>query len=484
VERLDPTILWPDLNWRDRPANPDAEQREWEERRAAAPYDGPQPDYWKATLDAYKAQWRARGGRVLPSEFCQCAGATFAPAELADLLRHFRPPRDPSELAMATGRLLAVVDGRYDPVPVIAGWGKIEEAPPIEVSASRLVTHTTEELANLPEPGFLLPDLVVANGLNILAGATASFKTFLASQVIALPLVEEGRRVIYVSAEGQRGIYPRASAWAHYHGKERPLPAVEWITSSGFHLVNDAEDLAKLGKADLIVIDTLRRTTAGLAEDKSDDFARITEAIDYVRGCTGAAFLLLDHTGWGGERERGSSAKRDMADLLMVTKRDGTEHQPGSTVTLRCVKLKDAEEWRPKRYRLDKGEHGSAVLLPSDQFQPPTKPDAPVWTVPKAQAAIAQTHDVESTAVEVSEAPPETLAEMKQRLALGKHPEVQAAILAALADGQKSQRDSLREVVGVDTGLFRTALREMVTAGLVRQTGAGVKGAPYYYSLP
>lgn len=223
-------------------------------------------------------------------------------------------------------------------------------------------TLTTAQLRELPAPEFLYSDMIVARGLNMIVGASSSFKSFMAIHVSA-SLANEGKRVVYLLAEGRDGAALRASAWAAYH--KVPDPPIEWFERD-FHLVQHSEHIAEMvGKADLVVVDTLRRSTHGLGENESDDFSHIVAACDLIRARTGAAVLLLDHTGWEGKRERGTSSKRDVADAVLLMERENGK----KIVTVRCLKLKEAEEWQPRIWQLVSGENGSGALVPADEFK-------------------------------------------------------------------------------------------------------------------
>jgi hypothetical protein len=193
----------------------------------------------------------------------------------------------------------------------------------------------------------------------MLVGAAGTFKSFLALHW-ALQAAKEGKTVVYLINEATSLVYPRLRAWADHHGSEVPEGVSFFI--SPFHLAGDHQRIAQMvGPADLIIVDTLRRATPGLAEDSSDDFAKVVASTDFISRQTGAAILLIDHTGWENQsRERGSSSKRDAADMTM-----SLERTRGSiSVTLRCLKLKHTQEWQSEQWQLLETKKGP-VLVPS-----------------------------------------------------------------------------------------------------------------------
>jgi hypothetical protein len=208
----------------------------------------------------------------------------------------------------------------------------------------RLKLLTTAELAGLEQVAFLLDDMIVARGFNVLAGPSGGGKSFLAID-LAANIADQGGNVVYVMAEGSGGAYKRAAAWARHNGK--PLPAIRWLVQA-FDVMSDTPELLGLtGPCDLVIFDTLHRVTPGIDENSAQEMGRVIQAVDYVRETAGAATLLVHHSGWNDERERGSSALRGAADLMLhmrPSKADDT------VLELRNTKMKEAEQWQP-RYR-------------------------------------------------------------------------------------------------------------------------------------
>ena len=58
---------------------------------------------------------------------------------------------------------------------------------------------STADIIALPAPAYLYDDLIVAEGLNVLVGASGTFKSFLALE-IALSLATDGRDIFYIVA--------------------------------------------------------------------------------------------------------------------------------------------------------------------------------------------------------------------------------------------------------------------------------------------
>lgn len=188
-----------------------------------------------------------------------------------------------------------------------------------------MVVHATDRLV-----ARLLGD----GGMSVVYGEPASGKTFLALDLalhVAMGWAWMGRRtthgvVLYVAAEGQRGVGKRLSAWrARHEPKTDPL----------FRLVPLRIDLASERSADvaalieaiqwaaadagapaaMVVIDTLSRAFGGGDENSAQDMARFVSAVDSIRAATGSHVMVVHHAGKDGARgARGSSVLRGAAD--------------------------------------------------------------------------------------------------------------------------------------------------------------------------
>jgi hypothetical protein len=81
------------------------------------------------------------------------------------------------------------------------------------------------------------------------------------------------------------------------------------------------EMVAALDGCDLVVFDSSRAHTSalGLAEDKSDDYAKFSLALIDPLARAGIATLILDNTGWeASDRPRGSTSKIDLCDVVLL----------------------------------------------------------------------------------------------------------------------------------------------------------------------
>ncbi len=181
-----------------------------------------------------------------------------------------------------------------------------------------------EAILRREPPPWLIQDILPLGGLAVLAGTAASLKTFLAIHMgfsVATGTPWAGRHtqqglVVYIVAEGGGGFSARLEAWKQEHGClgvvqgffTLPCP-VEFMQKG------DLRDLlAELGRLPappvLIIVDTLARCFVGGEENSAKDMGLFTAGVDRLRHATGAAVLVVHHSGWERGRERGSTALR------------------------------------------------------------------------------------------------------------------------------------------------------------------------------
>lgn len=224
---------------------------------------------------------------------------------------------------------------------------------------------------------YLVKGLLSSGAMSVIYGPSNSGKTFFALDLayhIALGAPWRGRKVIqgpvlYLAAEGGKGVLNRVSALKLEHGVcDVPLA----VKRAGLDLLHDQADLqhiaelaeqvkARLPDAPLvIVIDTLSRIMAGGDENSAADMTALIRNIDAIRELVGAHVVLVHHTGKDTAKgARGHSSLRAATDTeievandngaraAMVTKQ--RDYQGGETFafSLKSVSLgfdQDGEE--------------------------------------------------------------------------------------------------------------------------------------------
>ncbi|HEX9282348.1 MAG TPA: AAA family ATPase [Gemmatimonadales bacterium] len=223
-------------------------------------------------------------------------------------------------------------------------------------SAGRFHLLTADELLQLPPPTWLLDGHLPESSLGVLYGPPGAGKSFLAlawAMAVAtarawLACATRRGPVVYVAAEGGNGLGQRVQAVRDAHALTEPAEIVFLREPVNLLQEGDVADLLAGAPARpaLFVFDTMARCMAGGDENSAQDVGRVIAAADRLRRDTGAAVLLVHHTGKDGLAERGSSALRGAADAMFALKNED------GVLTLDCTKQKDSLPTDPRRLRL------------------------------------------------------------------------------------------------------------------------------------
>lgn len=180
--------------------------------------------------------------------------------------------------------------------------------------------------------GYLVKGVLACGAMSVIYGPSNSGKTFFALDLafnIAIGASWRGQRVkqgcvLYLAAEGGRGVVNRIAALKSEHGIcDVPLA----LKRAGLDLLHDQADLQHIvdlavavnerapGLPLLIVIDTLSRVMAGGDENSAADMTALIRNVDAVREATGAHVMVVHHTGKDAARgARGHSSLRAATD--------------------------------------------------------------------------------------------------------------------------------------------------------------------------
>ncbi|MDE2097009.1 MAG: AAA family ATPase [Patescibacteria group bacterium] len=138
--------------------------------------------------------------------------------------------------------------------------------------------------------------------------------------------------VVYVCAEGARGLKARLRAYAHEH--QVALAQLPAVIADAPNLLEpkDAAALAhaivawgqKQGPIDVVVVDTLSATTPGGNENSGEDMGLVLSHCKLISKHTGALVVLIHHSGKDSTRgARGWSGLRAAADAEIEIVRNG-----------------------------------------------------------------------------------------------------------------------------------------------------------------
>lgn len=182
--------------------------------------------------------------------------------------------------------------------------------------------------------------LLVCEAMSVVYGPSNCGKTFFASD-IAMHVatarrwrdreVEQGG-VLYVAAEGARGIRNRVLAYKQHNNVDH-IPM--GIIGNSINLLDPEGDVdtlintikvqaQKYRSIDLIVIDTLARVMAGGNENTAEDMGKLVVNCDRIRHATGAHVMVIHHSGKNAAAgARGSSALRAATDTEIEIEKNG-----------------------------------------------------------------------------------------------------------------------------------------------------------------
>lgn len=359
----------------------------------------------------------------------------------------------PADVSAGWDAADCVADGR-DAAAIIATATTVSAAQP----KPRVRLLAISELSNLAPPEWLIDGIITVNGLSMIWGRSGSLKSFAAldkALCIATGMEWHGRpvkkgSVVYLAAEGARGLAARAVGWLKTRGKNLPEPDFRIIPHS--LTLADTADLDALIEAikeiqvSFIVVDTLSRTFGNGNPNQPSDMNAFVAACDRLREATGAHVMVVHHGGKDTEKnELGTEALRNASDTVIHIRR--------KTTTVELIneapkgKQKDFDEFktihlRPVKvsYQQDDKEL-STLILNSDDGTP-------------AAGEPLEDDETEDTAPRLGQ--------------------IEKSILSALEKAARSDRKhlgfiSLHASVGGDRGSFGRALRKLVEKNLVEE---------------
>lgn len=235
-------------------------------------------------------------------------------------------------------------------------------------------------------PPYLVRNLIPREGLIVVWGPPKCGKSFWAFDLamhVALGWPYRGRRtqrgtVVYIAAEGERGLAARAEAFRRRFLADDADPDFYLLTSR-LSLVADAGELildiaAAIGGTNCaaIIIDTLNRTIAG-SENKDEDMSAFVAAADKLREAFTAAVIIIHHCGVNGERPRGHTSLTGACDAQLAVTRDSADH-----IVVEVEHLKDGPQGDAITSRLvpfdvgtdDDGEAISSCIVEAADDEP------------------------------------------------------------------------------------------------------------------
>ena len=214
------------------------------------------------------------------------------------------------------------------------------------------------QLDNVPPPAWMIDGVLSDGALSLLSGKFGTYKTFVAlgwacsiatgQPWFGHPVKRDGP-VLYVAAEGSRGVNARIRAWERHHLGGAPIPDDRLrIVDVPLQLNHPGDIEAVCVVADelhpsLVVWDTLHRNAPGVEENSNTEMGTIVHHLAQIRDRSACTQLILHHTGHAGVRSRGASnIEDDFEDSWVIQLGgDGEDRSLNNPRTLRHRKAKD-----------------------------------------------------------------------------------------------------------------------------------------------
>jgi len=209
----------------------------------------------------------------------------------------------------------------------------------------------------------LIEGVLDCGTLGCVLGAPGSSKTFQAIDMgmsVARGVPWLGHEVpapgpvVYVAAEGRRGIRKRIHAYTQQHGLQGSdvpfylLPMQIKLLDNALQLVRLRDRLLKLGGVRLVFFDTLSMSIAGGAENAPETMTAAMEAAQWLMNELGATVVLVHHLGKDAARgARGHSSLFGALDTELTVEQDGDQFR------IRTTKQRDLELGVEHTTRLD-----------------------------------------------------------------------------------------------------------------------------------
>jgi DNA-binding transcriptional ArsR family regulator len=259
------------------------------------------------------------------------------------------------------------------PPPLTEGGTIAPADEKAEAERPTLVDHlkrhlmTTADLDSIPDPVPIVGDgILFEDTTNWLIGKPKHGKSFVAIDLAGC--IATGRdwhgnqvrqgRVLYLAAEGVRGVRKRVRAWEAEHGVAMtgvdflPFPVQATNDAHWSALVQTASD----HRYAFIVVDTQARVTVGIEENSNREMGAFVHQAERLRLAAGACVLLVHHvSAHNGDRGRGASTMDGALWTIMRAEKDE------NVVKLANLANKDAPEWPTIEFTLH--PVGDSVVL-------------------------------------------------------------------------------------------------------------------------
>lgn len=251
----------------------------------------------------------------------------------------------------------AAVFGDVADAPMELPASAEQAASAVDALLGRMLT--AEEMCLKPPPEPLIWDLLDRDSIAALIGLPGSFKSFVALDMAGH--VGQGRmwrdkrvhqgEVVYIAAEGERGMTLRIRAWQQKHG---PMTGVRFLPEPvqirdpvAWRVLIEA---CRRIQPVMVVIDTQAMVSVGMEENSNTEMSVVIDAFKAIKRATGACVLVVHHTTKAGDSTRGASAQDGAQDTRLKLERAN----PRSSMVVKLIEGKQKD--------MAEGENGGMPL--------------------------------------------------------------------------------------------------------------------------
>lgn len=218
------------------------------------------------------------------------------------------------------------------------------------------------ELGTLPPTRWLIENEIPESCIAVVYGAPGVGKSFVSLDYAER--VGQHKKVAYIMGEGRSGYKARHEAWLKFQKKTDKY----LYFYDGSVTINNAQSFSEFYnecvdiRPRLIVVDTFAKCFNG-EENSAKEVGEFIRACDKLKTDFNATILIVHHSTKGGSGERGSSALRGAADVMIEVSDDE------GYIKIECDKMKDTAAFDSRKVRRHELELQpgitSCVLLPA-----------------------------------------------------------------------------------------------------------------------
>jgi KaiC/GvpD/RAD55 family RecA-like ATPase len=224
--------------------------------------------------------------------------------------------------------------------------------------SSKFQIFKLSDLASLPPSEWLVKGVIPKDAFVVLYGPSGAGKTFVSVSLAGAIAAGQpwcgydtaSGSSLYIAGEGALDVKHRAHAWIILHNA--PADIDFWIAPNPLAFLRPKDVKEALNeinaagcKPALVVIDTLSRAALGADENSARDMGVVVREIETFKRATRATILILHHTIKKGVTERGSSALRAAADVMIECVSIKNLITLAPTLTLKCTKMRIARNF-------------------------------------------------------------------------------------------------------------------------------------------